>query len=84
MNNIGAFSIDLAARKAEFKAAGGKGVEHEFQAVGKGLEPIFGKRIWADFHRAGITEAKVRQAFNICKKRGKIDYAYFRGVIKRL
>ena len=43
-----------------------------------------GKRIWADFHRAGYTEAKIRQAFEICKKRGKIKYDYFRGILKRL
>jgi hypothetical protein len=81
---VGSFSIDLAARKAAFEAAGGKGVEHEFQAIGKELEPVFGKRIWADFHRAGITEAKVKQAFEICKKRGKIRYDYFRGILKKL
>jgi hypothetical protein len=84
LKRVGAFGIDLAARKAQFDAAGGKGVDHEFQAIGRELEPIFGKRIWADFHRAGYTEAKIRQAFEICKKRGKIRYDYFRGILKKL
>jgi hypothetical protein len=82
---IGSFEINLAARKAAFDAqTGGKKIEHDFQEIGVELEPIFGKRIWADFHRAGYTEAKIRQAFEICKKRGKIKYDYFRSILKRL
>jgi hypothetical protein len=44
------FSLDLDKRRAEFEAENGKGIEHEFQALGRELEPIFGKRIWAVFH----------------------------------
>ena len=78
---IGSFEIDLAARKAEFEAQNGTGIDHEFQKIGKELEPIFGKRIWADFHRSGYTEAKIKAAFEICKKRGKIKYDYFRACL---
>ena len=82
---IGSFEIGLAARKTDFDdTTGGKKIEYDFQEIGVELEPIFGKRIWADFHRAGYTEAKIKQAFEICKKRGKIKYEYFRGVLKRL
>jgi hypothetical protein len=61
-----------------------EGIEHEFQALGRELEPIFGKRIWAVFHMPKCTEANVRKAYEICKNRGKISYAYFRGVIRNL
>jgi hypothetical protein len=81
---ISLFSLDLDKRRADFEAENGKGIEHEFQQLGKELEPIFGKRIWADFHRAGVTEAKIRRAYEICKERGKLSYAYFRGVLKNL
>jgi hypothetical protein len=81
---IGAFSIDLKKRRAEFEAAHGKGIEHEFQQLGKELEPIFGKRIWAVFHMPKGTEANVRRAYEICKQRGKTSYAYFCGVLRNL
>ena len=78
------FSLDLDKRRAEFEATHGKGIEHEFQQLGKELEPIFGKRIWAVFHTPKGTEANVRRAYEICKKRGKISYEYFRGVLRKL
>jgi hypothetical protein len=81
---IGAFGIDLKKRRADFEASHGKGIDHEFQQLGKELEPIFGKRIWAVFHTPNGTEANVRQAYEICKKRGKVKYDYFRGVLKNL
>jgi DNA replication protein DnaD len=78
------FSLNLDKRRADFEAENGKGIEHEFQAIGKELEPIFGKRIWAVFHTPKGTEANVRRAYEICKKRGKVSYDYFRGVLKNL
>ena len=52
---IGSFEIGLAARKTDFDATtGGKKIEYDFQEIGVELEPIFGKQIWADFHRAGL------------------------------
>src|SRR5215204_6337676 len=81
---MGQFGLDLDNRRAEFEAAHGKGIEHEFQALGRELEPIFGKRIWAVFHIPKCTGANVRKAYEICKNLGKISYAYFRGVIRNL
>jgi hypothetical protein len=82
---IGSFEIDLAAREAAFEAENGTRIEHEFQKVGKELKPIYGKRIWADFHRKGCTEAKIRRAHEICVKRKKSgNYPYFRGVLRSL
>jgi hypothetical protein len=81
---IGAFDIDVDKRRAEFEGKHGKGIEHEFQQLGKELEPIFGKRIWAVFHTPKGTEANVRRAYEICKKRGKVKYDYFRGVLRNL
>lgn len=81
---IGMFSLDLDKRRAEFEASHGTSIEHEFQQLGKELEPIFGKRIWAVFHMPKCTEANVRRAYEICKKRGKVSYDYFRGVLRNL
>jgi hypothetical protein len=81
---IAMFGLELTRRRADFEATHGKGIEHEFQALGKELEPIFGKRIWAVFHTPKGTEANVRRAYEICKKRGKVKYDYFRGVLRNL
>ena len=78
------FSLDLDKHRAEFETTHGKGIEHEFQQLGKELEPIFGKRIWAVFHTVKGTEANVRRVYEICKKRGKVSYDYFRGVLRKL
>ena len=81
---ISMFSLDLEKRRAEFEAQHGKCIEHEFQQLGRELEPIFGTRIWADFHRAGTIEAKGRRAYEICKKREMVKYPLFRGVLRNL
>lgn len=82
---IGMFGIDLAARKADFEAKHGKGIEHEFQQLGRELEPIYGKRIWAVFHTPRGTEANVRRAAEICRQRGKAgNFGYLIGVLRRL
>jgi hypothetical protein len=81
---VGMFAIDLDQRLAEFEAKHGKGIDYEFQQLGRELEPIFGKRIWAMFHEPKGTEANVRRAYDICKQRGIVTFAYFRGVLKRL
>lgn len=82
---IGMFAVDLEKRRADFEAQHGKGVEHEFQQLGKELEPIYGKRIWAVFHQPKGTEANVRRAAEICRERGKGgNFAYFMGVLRNL
>ena len=74
------FSLDLDKRRADFEATHGKGIEHEFQALGRELEPIYGKRIWAVFTLPKGTEANVRRAHEICQRRKKAgNFAYFFG-----
>ncbi len=52
-------------------------IEHEFQQLGRELEPVYGKRIWAVFHEPKGTEANVRRAAEICRERKKVgNFAY--------
>ena len=40
LKTVSLFPLDLEKRRANFEAANGKGIEHEFQLLGKELEPI--------------------------------------------
>ena len=82
---LGMFSLNLAERKAQFEAENGKGIEYEFQELGKKLEKFYGKRIWAVFCTLEGTEANVKKAHAACVRYGKVgNFAYFRGVLKKL
>lgn len=66
------------------KARAGPKVDFHFQALGLELEPFYGKVIWSLFYKANVTEDKVRRAHEIAVKKGKVNYGYLYGVIKKL
>lgn len=85
LSTIAAFDKDtLEQRRKAHDAAGGKGIQFEYQELGKQLEPTYGKRIWSLFHKSGVTEDKVRRASEIAKRRGIETFAYLVGIIKKL
>ena len=59
-------------------------IDYEFQALGVELQPIYGKVIWTLFHKKGMTEAKIRDAAKIAKSRGKENFPYLIGILKKL
>ncbi len=67
----------------KFGRAGPK-VDYEFQSLGIELQPFYGRKIWSLFHKAGMTENKIREAHDIAVKRKKVSYGYLIGVLKRL
>lgn len=58
--------------------------KHEFQELGTLLEPIYGKGIWAMFHKVGFTEYKIKTAHAIAQKRGITKLSYLMGIVKKL
>lgn len=59
-------------------------IQFEFQELGKELQPIYGKGIWALFYKVGFTEFKIRKAHEIARKKGINTVGYLIGIIKKL
>lgn len=57
---------------------------HEFQELGTLMEPIYGRKVWSLFYRAGMTEQKIRKAFEIAQKRNNLTFGYLIGILKKL
>lgn len=85
---IGLFAMpNFAARRAEAPKSDKRGelYDYEYQQLGQQLEKFYGKGIWAVFHTAKGTETNVKKAHAACVRYGKVgNFAYFKGVLKRL
>ena len=62
-----------------------KKIEFEFQSLGLEMKEYFGKqKFWYLFHDARFNVKMIREAFEICKKRGVCKVNYLLGVLNNL
>ncbi len=77
------FNLDLEARRKAFeKKVGGKKVDYEYQEIGLEMQKWFNKNIWFIFYRPEADLDKIKNAFKICREKGKKEINYLLGILK--
>lgn len=78
--NVEQYVGDLRKRGEE-----NKGIQYEFQAIGKEMVSFFGKKsaalIFSLFYKHH--EKKVEEAFNVCRQKNISDIGYLLGILRR-